>query len=95
MEPGHVEGTCPGWPQTLPGTGGASRLANLIEMFAQLGYVHVVAGQLVLSEKGTAFADYATSLGYQVYMLDDLVFVPGYVPLEQRGLKFKVAPEPK
>jgi len=95
MESGHVEGTCPGWPQTLPGMGGAPSLADLIETFAQLGYVHVVAEQLVLSDKGRAFADYATSIGYQVYMLNDLFFVPEYVPVEQRGLKFKVAPEPK
>lgn len=95
MESAHVEGTCPGWPQTLPGTGGAPSLADLIEIFSQLGYVHVVAGQLVLSEKGRAFADYATSLGYQVYMLNDLFFVPNYVPFEQRGLAFKLATEPK
>lgn len=94
-ERGHVEGTCPRWSQKLPGTASLARLGDIIGIFTRLGYASIVGEQFVLSEKGRAFADYATSLGYLAYMLNDQVFLDDYVPFYQRNLKFKVAPEPK
>jgi len=94
-ESAHVEGTCPNWPKDIPGQAGGERLGEFVEVFSELGYLHVMGGKLKLTEKGRGFSDYVTARGYQVYLLNDFHFVPDYIPLKQRGLKFKVAPEPK
>jgi len=80
----EIEGTCPGHPKGLPGMSNAGPLVEYLRPFYDIGYIVIIGDNLALSEKGRAFADYATSLGYEVYRLNDQTFVSDYVSFRER-----------
>jgi len=89
----HVEGAFLCDTHERPGSASSGPLIDFLRMFCDIGYVVVIAENLILSDKGRAFTEYVTSKGYKVYALNDMVFVADFVPLDKRFGKSEVAPE--
>jgi hypothetical protein len=93
QENAHVEGTCPRHSHESAGMSNAGPMIEFIRPFCDTGYVVVVGDNLALSDKGRAFAEYVTAKGYNVYAMNEMVFVADYIPFEKRFRKGKIAPE--
>jgi hypothetical protein len=74
-----VEGTCPQTPEGAPGMSRSGQLVEFLRPFCDTGYVVTIGDHLALTEKGRAFADYCSSLGYEVLRFNDQIFKSGYV----------------
>ena len=86
----HVEGARHG---SSHGATECGKLLTYITPFLETGYVAVLGESLALSDKGRAFADYVTAIGFAVFALNDQVFIPNYKPFDERYKGYTVANE--
>ena len=69
----------------------ASASEDLLAPFLNQDYVKIIGDYFTLTDKGEAFAEYATSAGYVTARLNDEIFEHGYIPLLNRSMGKKKA----